>query len=83
MRLVRNSFAGTVGRVSVSAHQAPKDEAPIPRVAPIEAENEFVDIGVEVVIRDRSVVGAEEPSLQERGYAMDGGMDLVSPDGRL
>jgi hypothetical protein len=52
-------------------------------VAPIETKNEFVEIGVEVVIRDRSMVSAEEPALQKRGYSMDVRVDFVSPGGGL
>jgi hypothetical protein len=40
------------------------------RAATVEAEGEFVEVEVELLRADRSLVGAEQPALEQRGNAV-------------
>src|SRR6266536_1374400 len=50
--------------------QAVEEEAALARAAAVEAEREFVEVEVELLRADRSLVGAEQPALEQRGNAV-------------
>jgi len=49
--------------------------------APVEAEGELVQVGLEVVVAD-AVVGADQPTLEVPEHAMDARQDFPDPVGR-
>ena len=51
--------------------QEPQKEQPSASgVAAIEAEGEFVEIGIQILCGDRALMGAEQPALEQGGHAM-------------
>lgn len=78
--------------------QPAEEESPELRLSPVEAEREFVQVGLEVVALHRALVRAQQPSLGEAGDPVDtrkenvglragaghvdGAVDVVGPDRR-
>ena len=56
---------------------AVEDHAPAARSASVEAEDELVEVALQVRLVDRALMGAEQPSLGQRGDAMDRGEQLA------
>src|SRR5512132_451157 len=44
----------------------------------IEAEGEFVEVVVEMLVLDAALMGSHQPSLEQRGHVMNAGHDHVS-----
>jgi AMMECR1 domain-containing protein len=55
-------------------------QAACPAVAPVEAKGELVEVGVEVPVGDRPVMGAEPPTVQVRGHHVGSNSLPVRPD---
>ena len=74
--LVRSSAAagdrgdGDVIDLHGLLEQAVEEEAALARAAAVEAERELVQVEVELVRADGSLVGAEQPALQQRDGPM-------------
>jgi hypothetical protein len=58
--------------------QAVKQQAARARAAAVEAEDELIEVIVQMPCLHRSMMGAEDPALQQRGHAMHPGQQLVS-----
>jgi hypothetical protein len=54
-----------------------EDHASAARPTSVEAEDELVEVTLQVRLVDRTLVGAEQPSLGQRGDAMDSGKQLT------
>ena len=52
--------------------EAVEEETDVAGATAVEAERELVEVGVELVSLDGALVGAQQPSLQQGGDAMDG-----------
>src|ERR1019366_7252043 len=70
-------FSGHGRGVEQSTDETPKDESAVARVASVEAEDELVEVGVEMRSLDRPLVSAEQPTLQERHRPVDVRMNEV------
>ena len=70
-------------RLHPLADEPPEDESAVAGVATIEPKDELVEVTVEVLVGHTSLVGAEEPPLEERRDTMDVGVDKVSFARRL
>jgi hypothetical protein len=46
------------------------------RLSPVETEDEFVEVVVEVLVTDSSLMGSEHPSLEQRDRSMDSGQQV-------
>ena len=51
-------------------HEPQKEQTAASGVAAIEAEGEFVEIGIQILCRDRALMGAEQPAFEQGGHAM-------------
>jgi len=47
-----------------------KEQAPAAGVTAIEAEGKFVEVGIQMRRRDRTLMGAEQPAFEQRSNAM-------------
>ncbi len=67
------------GRSNVrqAADEPPEEQAPVASVAAVEAEDELIEVRVEVLLGDRSLVGTEQPALEEGGDPVHVRMDDV------
>ena len=80
MSLEVSSWAGAaadrgvgLGRVVDGVlEEAVEEQADVAGAAAVEAERELVEVGVELVGLDGALVGAQQPSFEEGGDAMDG-----------
>ena len=52
--------------------EAVEEQTDVAGSTTVEAERELVEVGVELVCLDGALVGAQQPSLQQGGDAMDG-----------
>ena len=59
------------------ADKALEDEAAVARVSAVEAEDELVEIGVQVLVAHRPLVSSEQPAFQERSHSVNVGVDKV------
>ena len=70
-----------VGHGSPSFHQtadeAPEDQATVARVSTVEAKDELVEVGVQVLVAYRPLMGPEQPAFQERSHAVNVGVNEV------
>ena len=62
--------------------QTSKQETPELRAAPVVAEGELVEVPLEVISFNGSLVGAEQPSFDEAGHAVDPREGHVGVDAR-
>jgi hypothetical protein len=55
------------GRASLHqcADEPPEDEAAVAGVAPIEPEDELIEVAIEVLVRYSALVSAEKPTLEK------------------
>ena len=53
--------------------EAPKQQPPELRATPVEAKDELVEVGLEVVGGNGSLVGAQQPPFEETGDAVNSG----------
>ena len=51
-------------------HEPQKEQTAASGVAAIEAEGEFVEIGIQILCGDRALMGAEQPAFEQGGHAM-------------
>ena len=58
------------GRSNVrqAADEPPEEEAPVASVAAVEAEDELVEIRVEMLVCDRPLVRPEQPAFEQGGH---------------
>ena len=56
---------------------AVEDQAPAAGPAPVEAEAEFVQVALQVLVLDRALVGAQQPALGQGGDPVDPGQQLA------
>ena len=59
--------------------KAAEHEATTSRRPSVEAEREFLQVGLEVFRRHGSLVSAEDPSLEQTGDSMDTGIEARNP----
>ena len=57
--------------------QSVEEHAPMRRLAPVEPEREFVEIGLQVFFFERALVSTHQPALNQRGHAVNTRQDLV------
>src|SRR5215472_7403122 len=50
--------------------ESPEGFSSAPRIPSVETKREFIQVVVEVLPADRTLVGAQQPPLQQRGYQM-------------
>src|ERR1019366_2760702 len=56
---------------------AVEDQSPAAGPAPVEAEREFVEVALQVLLVDRALVGAQQPALGQGGHAVHSGQQLA------
>ena len=66
-------FVGRRGDLEGVLCQPEEELASRSRLSPVETEDEFVEVVVEVLVTDSSLMGSEHPSLEQRDRSVDSG----------